>query len=85
MPEHLQEQANEILKSTYNIEMLGLRLPLRERELVELRLVEKIKIFQLELGTGFTYIGNQHRLSHNDKDHLNICYNFLRKRLNILL
>jgi predicted nuclease of restriction endonuclease-like (RecB) superfamily len=68
LPEHLQEQANEILKSTYNLEMLGLKHPLKEREL-ERRLVEKIKFFLLELGTGFTFIGNQHRLTHNDKDY----------------
>jgi len=68
LPEHLQEQANEILKSTYNLEMLGLKQPLKEREL-ELRLVEKIKFFLLELGAGFTFIGNQHRLTHNDKEY----------------
>jgi len=68
LKEDLQEQANEILKSTYNLEMLGLKHPLKEREL-ERRLVEKIKFFLLELGTGFTFIGNQHRLTHNDKDY----------------
>ena len=68
LPEHLQEQANEILKSTYNLEMLGLKHPLKEREL-ELRLVEKIKFFLLELGTGFTFIGNQYRMTHNDKEY----------------
>ncbi len=68
LPKDLQEQANEILKSTYNLEMLGLKHPLKEREL-ERRLVEKIKYFLLELGTGFTFIGNQHRLTHNDKDY----------------
>ena len=68
LPEHLQEQANEILKSTYNLEMLGLKQPLKEREL-EQRLVEKIKFFLLEFGTGFTFIGNQHRLTHNDKEY----------------
>jgi len=68
LPEELQEQANEILKSTYNLEMLGLKRPLRERDL-ELRLVEKIKFFLLELGTGFTFIGNQHRIAHNDKEY----------------
>lgn len=68
LPEQLQEQANEILKSTYNLEMLGLKYPLKEREL-EQRLVEKIKFFLLELGTGFTFIGNQYRLTHNDKDY----------------
>jgi len=68
LSENLQEQANEILKSTYNLEMLGLKHPLKEREL-ERRLVEKIKFFLLELGTGFTFIGNQHRLTHNDKEY----------------
>jgi predicted nuclease of restriction endonuclease-like (RecB) superfamily len=68
LPEQLQEQANEILKSTYNLEILGLKHPLKEREL-ELRLVEKIKLFLLELGTGFTFIGNQYRLTHYDKEY----------------
>ncbi|GHT31030.1 hypothetical protein FACS189434_00020 [Bacteroidia bacterium] len=68
LPEVLQEQADEILKSTYNLEILGLKHPLKEREL-ERRLVEKIKFFLLELGTGFTFIGNQYRITHNDKDY----------------
>ena len=68
LPEDMQEQANEILKSTYNLEMLGLKHPLKEREL-ERRLVEKIKFFLLELGTGFSFIGNQYHLTHNDKDY----------------
>jgi predicted nuclease of restriction endonuclease-like (RecB) superfamily len=68
LQEDLQEQANEILKSTCNLEMLGLKHPLKEREL-EKRLVGKIKYFLLELGSGFTFIGNQHRMTHNDKDY----------------
>jgi predicted nuclease of restriction endonuclease-like (RecB) superfamily len=68
LPVHLQEQADEILKSTYNLEMLGLKLPFKEREL-ELRLMEKIKFFLLELGKGFTFIGNQCRITHNDKEY----------------
>jgi len=68
LPENLQEHANEMLKSTYNLEMFGMKHPLKEREL-ERRLVEKIKFFLLELGTGFTFISNQHRLTHNDKEY----------------
>jgi predicted nuclease of restriction endonuclease-like (RecB) superfamily len=67
LPENLQEQADEILKSTYNLEILGLKRPVKEREL-EHSLVEKIKYFLLELGTGFTFIGNQYRLTHNDEE-----------------
>jgi hypothetical protein len=33
LPDHLAEQANELLKSTYNLEFLGLRRAVREREL----------------------------------------------------
>ncbi len=36
---------------------------------LERRLVEKVKQFLLELGQGFTYIGNQHVLSYNGKDY----------------
>ncbi|MCL2596410.1 MAG: PDDEXK nuclease domain-containing protein [Paludibacter sp.] len=68
LPEGLQEQANEILKSTYNLEMLGLRQPLKEREL-EQRIVEKIKFFLLELGAGFTFVGNQYRLTYNEEEY----------------
>jgi predicted nuclease of restriction endonuclease-like (RecB) superfamily len=68
LPEHLQEQATEMLKSTYNVGFLGVRHPIKEREL-EQRLVEKIKLFLLELGDGFTFIGNQHRLVLNQKEY----------------
>lgn len=61
LPEHLQEQADEMLKSTYNLGFLGIKHQIKEREL-ERRLVEKIKLFLLELGDGFSFIGNQHRL-----------------------
>ena len=83
LPEHLQEQATEILKSTYNLEMLGLKHPLKEREL-ERRLVEKIKFFLLELGTGFTFIGNQYRLTHNDKDYF-VDLLFFNRKLHTLV
>lgn len=68
LPEHLQEQANEILKSTYNLEFLGLLQPIKEREL-EKRLIEKIKYFLLELGIGFSFIGSQYRLMLNKKEY----------------
>lgn len=68
LPEDLQQQADEILKSTYNLEFLGLSAPLKELEL-ERRLVEKIKLFLLELGNGFTFIGNQYRLTLGNKDY----------------
>lgn len=68
LPQDLAEQANEIFKSSYNLGFLGIQQPLREREL-EARLVEKVKLFILELGKGFTFIGNQYRLEYNEKDY----------------
>jgi len=68
LPEHLQEQANEMLKTTYNLGFLDIKHKIKEREL-ERRLVEKIKLFLLELGDGFSFIGNQHRLTLGRKEY----------------
>jgi len=68
LPEHLQEQADEMLKTTYNLGFLGVKHQIKEREL-ERRLVEKIKLFLLELGDGFSFIGNQHRLTLGRKEY----------------
>ena len=68
LPEHLQEQASEILKSTYNLEFLGISQTVKEREL-EKRLVQKIKLFLLELGAGFSFIGSQYRLALGEKEY----------------
>ena len=46
LPQHLAEQADEILKGSYNLGFLGVTQPLKEREL-EKRLVEKVKQFIL--------------------------------------
>ena len=58
--------ANEIFRSEYNLGFLGVKDPILETEL-ETRLVEKVKQFLLELGKGFTYIGNQYVLEYNGK------------------
>lgn len=50
--------ANEVFSSSYNLGFLGVTEPIAELEL-ESRLVNKVKQFLLELGKGFTYIGNQ--------------------------
>ena len=68
LPDHLQEQADEMLKNTYNLGFLGIKHQIKEREL-ELRLVEKIKLFLLELGEGFSFIGNQYRLTLNQNEY----------------
>ena len=68
LPAHLSEQANEALKSEYNLDFLGITKPILEREL-ENRLVEKIRDLLLELGYGFSFIGNQYKLKLNNKEY----------------
>ena len=68
LPESQAAYANEVFKDSYCLGFLGVTEPLLELEL-ERRLVDKIKQFLLELGHGFTYIGNQHVLSYNGKDY----------------
>ena len=60
--------ANEVFKDSYNLGFLGITEPVKELVL-EKRLIEKIKAFILELGKGFTFIGNQYRLEYNDKEY----------------
>ncbi len=68
LPAHLSEQANEALKSEYNLDFLGINKPIKEREL-EKQLVNKIRDLLLELGYGFSFIGNQYKLKLNDKEY----------------
>ncbi len=68
LPVHLSEQANEALKSEYNLDFLGITKPILEKEL-ENRLIENIRDLLLELGYGFSFIGNQYRLKLNQKEY----------------
>jgi predicted nuclease of restriction endonuclease-like (RecB) superfamily len=68
LPAHLQEQADEMIKSEYNLQFLGISKPVHERDF-EKRLLEKLKHFVLELGYGFSFIGSQYRLELNRKEH----------------
>jgi predicted nuclease of restriction endonuclease-like (RecB) superfamily len=62
LPEHLAEQADEMLKSRYNLEFLGLERAMKERELED-RLIARLQQFILELGYGFCFVGRQYRLA----------------------
>ncbi len=62
------DYANEVFKSTYNLGFLGITGPVKELEL-EKRLIAKISNFVLELGKGFSFIGNQYRLEYNRKEY----------------
>jgi predicted nuclease of restriction endonuclease-like (RecB) superfamily len=68
LPEYLAEQAEEIMKSSYNLEFLGIRREVKERELEE-RLISRLQAFLLELGYGFCFVGRQHRLALGEKEY----------------
>jgi predicted nuclease of restriction endonuclease-like (RecB) superfamily len=66
LPAGQAEYANEVFRDSINLGFLGVTEPIHELEL-ERRLVNKVKQFLLELGKGFTYIGNQYELDYNGK------------------
>lgn len=68
LPEHLAEQAEEALKSSYNLEFLGISREIKERELEDL-LIEQLQAFILELGYGFCFVGRQYRLTLGKKEY----------------
>jgi predicted nuclease of restriction endonuclease-like (RecB) superfamily len=68
LPEHLAEQAEEALKSSYNLEFLGIGRAVKERELEE-KLIERLRDFILELGYGFCFVGRQYRLALGQKEY----------------
>ncbi|MEM7573884.1 MAG: PDDEXK nuclease domain-containing protein [Bacteroidota bacterium] len=61
LPEQQAKQAEDAMKSSYNLEFLGLAKKVSELEL-EGKMIERIRDFILELGYGFTYIGHQYKL-----------------------
>ena len=62
------EYANEIFRSRYHLGFIDAVEPLKELDL-ERHLVNKITSFIMELGNGFSFIGNQHTLSFNNKEY----------------
>ncbi|WP_044213069.1 YhcG family protein [Flammeovirga sp. OC4] len=68
LPEHLSEQADETIKSSYSLDFLGLSGSIKEADL-EVAMISKIKDVLLELGQGFAFIGNQYKLSLGEKDY----------------
>ncbi|MEO8230917.1 MAG: PDDEXK nuclease domain-containing protein [Ignavibacteriota bacterium] len=68
LPNKFAEQAEESLKSSYNLEFLGINEPIRERDL-ENYLITHLRDFILELGYGFTFVGQQYKISVSNKDY----------------
>ncbi len=68
LPKPHSKFANEVFRNSYNLGFLGVVDPMIEMNL-EKRLVERIKQFILELGKGFSFIGNQYCLEFNNREY----------------
>lgn len=62
------ELANDLMKDPYIFELTGLSERITEKEL-ENTMLEKIKNVLLELGKGFSFVGNQYKVSTENKDY----------------
>ena len=61
LPPVQSDLAQEILKSPYNFDFLGLGEEALERD-IEAAMMRHIRDYLLELGTGFAFVGSQYRL-----------------------
>lgn len=62
------ELATDILKDPYIFELAGLKEKIVEKD-IENAMLEKIKSVLLEFGKGFSFVGNQYRVSTENKDY----------------
>jgi predicted nuclease of restriction endonuclease-like (RecB) superfamily len=65
LPARLAKQAENTMKDVYMLDMLGLTAPVLE-EAIEQQMVAKIKNVIMELGYGFSFIGNQYKIATPD-------------------
>jgi len=79
----ISELAQDIVKSEYNLEFLGISKDMNERK-IEKTMVENIKKFLLELGYGFSFIDNQYRVVLGDNEYF-IDLLFFHRKLNALI
>lgn len=61
LPVKMLKKVKPIIKDTYMLDFLEISEDIKEKEL-EKKLLENIKRFLLELGIGFTFIGNQYKI-----------------------
>ena len=83
MPLEISELAQDIIKSEYNLEFLGVLEDAKERSL-ENKLIENLRDFVLELGYGFSFIGNQYKITLGEKEYF-IDLLFFHRKLNALV
>ena len=68
LPAPQSELAQQVLKNPYNLEFLSVHEEAQERD-IEKALVNNLKDFLLELGTGFAFLGNQYHVELEGRDY----------------
>ena len=68
LPEYDSDLANSVIKDPYIFDFITLNANYKEKEL-ENALMEKIKDVLLELGKGFSFVGNQYKISTDNNDY----------------
>jgi predicted nuclease of restriction endonuclease-like (RecB) superfamily len=68
LPAPLGQQAEELLKDPYVFDFVTLEETAKEAE-IERALLARLRDFLLELGKGFTFLGNQYRLEVGGEDY----------------
>lgn len=68
LPEQVNSSANDIIKDPYVFDFLTLTDSYNERD-IENAMVERIKNVLIELGKGFSFVGNQYKISTDNNDY----------------
>jgi predicted nuclease of restriction endonuclease-like (RecB) superfamily len=85
LPVPQSDLAHQLLKDPYNFEFLTLQQNAEER-LLEKGLLDHIRQFLLELGTGFAFLGSQYHLEFDDEDYfLDLLFYHVKLRCYIII
>ena len=79
------ELATDIMKDPYVFELSGLSKKIHENN-IENAMVDRIKSILLELGKGFSFVGNQYRISTGPKDYyIDLLFYHLKLRCYVVI
>lgn len=68
LPQVQGELASDLMKDPYVFELAGMKEKISEKD-IERQMLESIKNVLLELGKGFSFVGNQYKISTENKDY----------------
>jgi len=85
LPAPQSDLAQQITKDPYNFEFLGIGPDISERQL-EMALIDRLKDFFIELGKGFSFVGQQYHLDVGGEDYyLDLLFYHLHLRSYIVI